>query len=165
MGNYLDPIAAIEQPRADYIRYLLSAYPIKDRELREKLKSKLEQPGNVWQHPYIEGAQPYQPGKEISELVTDGILHPRITELFSTKRRLYQHQEAAITAVTHACQNIVVATGTGSGKTECFLVPMMDGLLKEEEKLSDAGVRALILYPMNALVGVKARYAQKLSPA
>lgn len=86
------------------------------------------------------------------ELVTDGILHPRITELFSTKRRLYQHQEAAITAVTHACQNIVVATGTGSGKTECFLVPMMDGLLKEEEKLSDAGVRALILYPMNALV-------------
>jgi ATP-dependent helicase YprA (DUF1998 family) len=148
---YLDPIAAITQPREDFIRYLLTAYPIKDTKLRQKLKDKLKQPGIVWQHPYLEGSQPYQAGSSLAELVEAGILHPGITGLFP-KRPLHEHQQAAIAAVVQNQQNIVVATGTGSGKTECFLVPMMDGLLKEEGGLATSGVRALILYPMNALV-------------
>jgi ATP-dependent helicase YprA (DUF1998 family) len=148
---YLDPIAAITQPREDFIRYLLTAYPIKDPKLRQKLKDKLEQPGIVWQHPYLEGSQPYQAGSSIAELVEAGILHSGITDLFP-KRPLHEHQQAAIAAVVQNQQNIVVATGTGSGKTECFLVPMMDRLLKEEDGLATSGVRALILYPMNALV-------------
>jgi hypothetical protein len=148
---YLDPIAAITEPREDFIRYLLTAYPIKDTKLRQKLEDKLEQPGIVWQHPYLEGSQPYQAGSSIAELVEAGILHPGITDLFP-KRPLHEHQQAAITAVVQNQQNIVVATGTGSGKTECFLVPMMDRLLKEEDGLATSGVRALILYPMNALV-------------
>jgi hypothetical protein len=53
--KYLDPIAAINNPREDFIRYLLTAYPLRDRKLREKLREKLEQPGTVWQHPYLEG--------------------------------------------------------------------------------------------------------------
>ncbi len=148
---YLDPIAVITQPREDFIRYLLTAYPIKDEKLRDKLKAKLNQPGIVWQHPYLEGSQPYETGSSFAELVELGILHPSITRLFPN-RRLYQHQQAAIAAVVQGQQNIVVATGTGSGKTECFLVPMMDRLLKEEDGLATAGVRTLILYPMNALV-------------
>ncbi len=149
---YLNPIDAITQPREDFIRYLLTAYPIKDEALRQKLKAKLDQPGITWQHPYLEGSQPYQPGQSIAELVTAGMLHSSVTELFPSNRRLYQHQQAAISAVVQDQQNIVVATGTGSGKTECFLVPMMDRLLREENNLAMAGVRALILYPMNALV-------------
>ena len=149
---YLDPIAAITQPRQDFIRYLLTAYPIKDRTLREKLEAQLNQPGVVWQHPYVEGSQPYQVGASLAELVEAGFLHPAITTLFPTNRQLYQHQEAAITAVAQQQENIVVATGTGSGKTECFLVPMLDRLLKEGDQIGTDGMRALILYPMNALV-------------
>lgn len=52
--KYLDPIKAITNPREDFIRYLLTAYPLRDRNLREKLKEKLEEPGIVWQHPYLE---------------------------------------------------------------------------------------------------------------
>ncbi len=150
--TYLDPIAAINEPRKDFIRYLLTAYPIKDKVLYQKIKEKLEQPGVVWQHPYLEGAQPYEVGQSIADLVQDNVLHPRISALFPGNRRLYRHQQAAITAVVKQQQNIVVATGTGSGKTECFLVPMVDRLLKEEHNLGLFGVRALILYPMNALV-------------
>jgi hypothetical protein len=149
---YLDPIKAITEPRADFIRYLLTAYPIKDKALRQKLEAKLNQPGIVWQHPYVEGSQPYLAGESLAGLVDQNILHAGITELFPSNRRLYQHQQAAISAIVQDQQNIVVATGTGSGKTECFLVPMIDRLLKENDGLATTGVRSLILYPMNALV-------------
>ncbi len=66
-------------------------------------------------------------------------------------RPLYQHQEAAIRKTT-AGMNVVVTTGTGSGKTESFLYPILLHLYKEyREGTLGPGVRALILYPMNAL--------------
>src|SRR5690606_26262794 len=66
-------------------------------------------------------------------------------------RRLYIHQEQAIQHANSG-HNLVVATGTGSGKTESFLLPILLHLYKEFQAgtLGD-GVRALILYPMNAL--------------
>ncbi|MBK7074595.1 MAG: DEAD/DEAH box helicase [Myxococcales bacterium] len=75
------------------------------------------------------------------------------TVLFPT---FYGHQEQAFRAFLARGRDIVVATGTGSGKTECFLVPMLGSLFAEarERPASFAmpSVRALILYPMNALV-------------
>ncbi len=163
MNNYLDPIAATQQPREDFIRYLLTAYPLRDPHLRYGLKQQLEQPGNVWQHSYLEGSQPYRPAKSVSELVDGGVLHQDIASLFTPNSRpLYEHQEKAIRAVVEEQKNIVVATGTGSGKTECFLIPMLDMLLKEGDKLSKPGVRALILYPMNALVNDQVKRLRKL---
>lgn len=161
--KYLDPIAAVEQPREDFIRYLLTAYPLRDPHLRYGLKQLLEQPGNVWQHPYLEGSQPYRSSRSVSELVTQGVLHPEMAALFTpSSRPLYEHQEQAIRAVIEQQQNIVVATGTGSGKTECFLIPMLDTLLKEGDNLSLAGVRVVILYPMNALVNDQVKRLRKL---
>ncbi len=55
----------------------------------------------------------------------------------------------------------MVATGTGSGKTECFLIPILDSLLKEES-IGLSGVRSLILYPMNALVNDQVKRLRKL---
>ncbi|NIR49758.1 DEAD/DEAH box helicase, partial [candidate division KSB1 bacterium] len=66
-------------------------------------------------------------------------------------RSLYQHQEQAISKVLDG-RNVVVATGTGSGKTECFLYPILLHLYNEFlNKSLGPGARALILYPMNAL--------------
>ncbi|KYC41676.1 DEAD/DEAH box helicase [Scytonema hofmannii PCC 7110] len=162
-SKYLDPIAAVEQPRQDFIRYLLTAYPLRDRHLRYALKQQLEQPGTVWQHPYLEGSQPYKPASSVNSLVNQKILHPEMVPLFvPSQRPLYEHQEKAVTAVIQDKQNIVVATGTGSGKTECFLLPMLDMLLKEETEVLISGVRALILYPMNALVNDQVKRLRKL---
>jgi ATP-dependent helicase YprA (DUF1998 family) len=163
MNKYLDPIAAVEQPRADFIRYLLSSYPLRDPHLRYGFKQLLEQPGNLWQHPYLEGSQPYRSSLSVENLVTQGILHPEMATLFTpSNRSLYEHQEKAIRAVIEQQQNIVVATGTGSGKTECFLIPMLNTLLQEEDNLSLAGVRVLILYPMNALVNDQVKRLRQL---
>ncbi|NJM39930.1 MAG: DEAD/DEAH box helicase [Anaerolineae bacterium] len=66
-------------------------------------------------------------------------------------RKLYRHQEEAIRRVTQG-HNVVVATGTGSGKTESFLYPILLQLYREfDAQQLGAGVRALVLYPMNAL--------------
>jgi len=161
MSNYLDPIAATEQPRQDFLRYLLTAYPLRDPHLRYGLRQQLEQPGNVWQHPYLEGSQPYRPASSIKDLVNQGVLHYNMSCLFTpSDRSLYEHQERAVRAVVEQQENIIVATGTGSGKTECFLIPMLDMLLKEGA--NTLGVRALILYPMNALVNDQVKRLRKL---
>lgn len=161
--QYLDPIAATEKPREDFIRHLMTAYPLRDPHLRYGLKKQLEQPGIVWQHPYLEGSQPYCAANSVSNLVSQDILHPEMESLFQpSQRSLYEHQEKAVETVIQDKQNIVVATGTGSGKTECFLIPMLDMLLKEAENLSLSGVRTLILYPMNALVNDQVKRLRKL---
>ncbi len=163
MSDYLDPIKVIEDIKGDFIRYLLTAYPLRDPHLRYALKTELEKPGSVWQEPYLEGSQPYQPGATLASLCSDNLLllHPQISQLFQpADRPLYQHQEQAIRAVVADQQNLIVASGTGSGKTECFLIPMLDMLLKEGSQ--KPGVRALILYPMNALVNDQVKRLRQL---
>ncbi|MCS7291912.1 MAG: DEAD/DEAH box helicase [Gloeomargarita sp. SKYBB_i_bin120] len=152
MNHYLDPVAVIRQLREDLIRYLLTAYPLRDDNLRQQFKEELEKPGNIWQVPYLEGTQPYRPSLTLRQLTEQGVLHPDILQFFDPDRPLYQHQVEAIRAVVTNQENVIVATGTGSGKTECFLIPIIDTMLREGSRLQQAGVRVLILYPMNALV-------------
>ena len=145
----LNAIDATRKPRESLIRYLLTAYPLSDPHLRHGFQKLLQEPGAIAQDPYVEGMQPYKPGASLSQLVGAGILHQDILRMFDPDRPLYSHQEAAIQAAVNG-ENVVVATGTGSGKTECFAIPMLDALLKNPSP--GAGVQALILYPMNALV-------------
>lgn len=68
-------------------------------------------------------------------------------------KSLYLHQERAIRALIFNKKNIIAATGTGSGKTEIYLFPIFNSLMREKESGTlGPGVRALLLYPMNALV-------------
>ncbi|WP_062397099.1 DEAD/DEAH box helicase [Methanogenium cariaci] len=68
-------------------------------------------------------------------------------------RPLYLHQEQALKKTIVDGQNIVVATGTGSGKTEIFMLTILNELFRQKEAGTlNSGVRALLLYPMNALV-------------
>ena len=143
----LDAIAATTQPRNTLIRYLLDSYPLKDPHLRAGFRELLEEPGTITQEPYLEGTQPYKPGCTLRDLVEQGSLHPGVLQIFPPDRRLYSHQESAIRNAVDG-KNIVVVTGTGSGKTECFSIPMINTLLANKA----SGVQVLILYPMNALV-------------
>ena len=69
------------------------------------------------------------------------------------ERPLYAHQWQSFENVSRQSRNLIVATSTGSGKTECYLIPLLHHLLTEStEKRRVAGIRALLLYPMNALV-------------
>ena len=100
----------------------------------------------------LELTPPYETGATPRQLVEQGVLHAEFPQLgIPADQPLYVHQEAAIRKFL-AGRNLVVSTGTGSGKTESFLVPILNSLLKERSNGTlGPGVRALLLYPMNAL--------------
>lgn len=109
--------------------------------------------------PVLETLFPY-PSSDltIEQLIRDGVLHTSMLNyvapflLGEGALTLYAHQLRAIEASRD--HNIIVASGTGSGKTECFLYSMLNNLLLSEtpESLREPGVRILLIYPMNALV-------------
>jgi len=69
------------------------------------------------------------------------------------QRKLYEHQLKSLAHLLSRRGNLIVATGTGSGKTECFLLPLLYWLTTETDEVrKQPGIRALLLYPMNALV-------------
>jgi hypothetical protein len=78
-------------------------------------------------------------------------------------QKLYSHQWDALRTVSDLRRSIIVATGTGSGKTECYLLPLLHLLINESSSQRVApGVRAIILFPMNALVEDQMRRLRKL---
>ena len=151
----LDPIKTTEAIKNRYLAYLSTTFQIKDVYLQRQFKERL-QAGELAKGPILEVTPPFVTGKSLNELIDEGTLSEEFRRLESKElpldRSLYKHQEAAIQRVVIENRNIVVATGTGSGKTEAFLVPILNHLFRQKEggKLTP-GVRAILLYPMNAL--------------
>ena len=104
----------------------------------------------LFARPVLESLFPYPSCDfSIQQLIAEGTLESRMAQFI--KHTLYTHQLDAIKA--SRTKNIIVSSGTGSGKTECFLYSMVNNLLLEEkDDLSKPGVRILMIYPMNALV-------------
>src|SRR5579859_5237925 len=163
----LQPIDTMNHIRNTYLRYLKTIYPFQNQDLRMAFSQVLED-GRLVKGPLLESAPPFVHGRSIAQLVKEGILHPNFERLCSEampwERPLYQHQDQAITHVVQQSRNLIVATGTGSGKTETFLIPILDHLLREEEagSLKQPGVRALLLYPMNALANDQLRRLRRI---
>ena len=157
MDDQLHPLETTTRIRDTYLRYLKTIYPFQDNDLRQHFWQALEEPGLLVKGPLMEASPPFQTGRSIEELVGDALLHRDFRSLCSPilpfDRPLYLHQEQAIEKSIAGKRNVVIATGTGSGKTEAFLIPILDHLLREQESgtLGKPGVRALLLYPMNAL--------------
>lgn len=152
----LDPLAAAGRIRESYKRYLESRHAPRDPRLRQEFHDALESGLKLTRGPILQASPPFEPGAAVSQLVDEATLHGGFDRLgadvFPIQRPLYRHQEQAIRKVL-AGRNVIVATGTGSGKTECYLFPILDDLLREQDAgtLADPGVRAMFLYPMNAL--------------
>ena len=92
----------------------------------------------------------FELGKSISEFVEEGTAHRELANF--TQHRLYRHQSTVFEKAVKHERNVIVATGTGSGKTESFLLPIINSLLidRDNGNLND-GIRAIVVYPMNAL--------------
>ncbi|MEA2906275.1 MAG: hypothetical protein QOI12_3662 [Alphaproteobacteria bacterium] len=121
--------------------------------------------GGIAQEPYIESTPAYRGEREFKTLALSEPVRNLLTDLASVEAgRLlfdppFEHQADALEAALAPAaggHGIVVTTGTGSGKTECFLLPVLSRLAEEATKrpahFAERAVRALLLYPMNALV-------------
>lgn len=96
--------------------------------------------------PYLEKSQMYASGDRLETLS----LHPKTVDTILQRlngRSLYKHQTEALKLILNE-KNAVIATGTSSGKTLCYQIPILDDLLRD----SSPGLRAIIIYPLNALV-------------
>lgn len=152
----IHPIKTTGHLRDSYIRYLKTIKTFQDPWLREQFANAIDADEALIKGPILEASPPFIKSDSIKDLTVYGILSTGFEGLCSShlpfSRNLYQHQVEAIQKVVSG-RNIVVSTGTGSGKTETFLIPIINHLLLEEEQgtLSAPGVRAMLLYPLNAL--------------
>lgn len=149
----MNPLDLADKVKERYQRYLKTMFYFRDRDLRESFAQALSS-GHLSQGPFLEATPIFKKGDTPRALFTrllgstpdEGFL-----QALEGDRPLHQHQHRAIERVDQG-RNVIVATGTGSGKTEAFLYPILLHLYREHQagKLG-AGVRALVLYPMNAL--------------
>jgi len=155
MSYGFNPLATAELITTGYRRYLRSLLPVREPRIAVALDREISQSSMLTKGPLLEATPPYQPGATLAALADAGVLSPAFRGLASAAlpfdRPLYLHQEQAIRKIT-ADRNVIVASGTGSGKTESFLVPILDTLSTEHARGElGPGVRALLIYPMNAL--------------
>lgn len=162
----IDAIGTATEITASYRRYLRSLLAVRDPQLAKALRETIERTPLLDKGPFLEATPPYRPGSSGMDLIEEGVLSPGFANLDSDAlplaRPLYQHQERALRKV-RAGRNVVVATGTGSGKTESFLLPILDTLAREAAAGTlGPGVRALLLYPMNALANDQLKRLRQL---
>ena len=151
----LNPIAYTENVVRSFLRYQLTAYPFADPGLHAQMRNLLSldhtRQSPLLEGPYVSLSRPFRKGAEVEALVDQGLLHPHLRERIPPEiTHLYSHQEHAIRAIA-AGQTTLISTGTGSGKTECFLYPIVSLALSLRDEVAAPGISAVIVYPMNAL--------------
>lgn len=152
----LDPIGTAQQIDDAFTGYLKSTFGPRRTDFRADFERVLDESELMSRGPFLEATAPFAPGRSIDDLIGQGVLRPefrRLQRSLPLDRPLYRHQEQAVEKAVTLRRNLVVSTGTGSGKTEAFLIPILEHLLGEidEGTIDRPGVRALLLYPMNAL--------------
>jgi ATP-dependent helicase YprA (DUF1998 family) len=137
-----------------YGSYISSFINIREERVHHHVKAELDE-GLLWPDPLLQLNPSFAPGGTIADLVGAGLLHPLCTRIFSRKEpgkmpvplTLHQHQRRAVEAAA-AGDSYVLTTGTGSGKSLSYIIPIVDFVLRHG---SGQGIRAIVVYPMNAL--------------
>ena len=151
----LNPVAYTEHVVRSFLRYQLTAYPFADTRLHAQMRELLSldetRRSPLLKGPYVSLSRPFRQGAAVDTLVREGLLHPHLRERIpETLTHLYGHQECAVRAIAEG-RATLVSTGTGSGKTECFLYPIVSRCLGLRDDAAPPGISAVIVYPMNAL--------------
>lgn len=155
----------IDQLHLSLKEYIEATYHISDRELVAQRSRLLDEEGVIRQQPYVESTPRYRTSARFGGLGLPPAAVEILGELSQASGKLpllihdppYEHQAEAVRVSLVDGKSAVVMTGTGSGKTECFLLPIMGKLAIEASEKGLAfgnatAVRAMIMYPMNALV-------------
>jgi ATP-dependent helicase YprA (DUF1998 family) len=149
----INPLAYTEKVIRSFLRYQLTTYPFADDRLNTQMRSLLSldetRDTPLLRGPYVSLSRAFESGAGIDTLVLDGILHPHLSHL-APFPSVYGHQEQAIRAIAEG-RTTLISTGTGSGKSECFLYPIISRCLELRDDHADPGICSVVVYPMNAL--------------
>lgn len=136
-----------------YKEYIRSSFQFGSGTVQKLFEEQLKQE-ELFKGPYVDLSLPFERGGNIDELIQSGTVCKSFRRLGDVNftRPLYAHQQEAIEKVGKG-RSAIITTGTGSGKTESFLYPILNELLFDLEYGNhEVGIRAIFLYPMNALV-------------
>jgi superfamily II DNA/RNA helicase len=146
----------------EYRKFATSFTTIHAEDIRTQVEAIYGQ-GRFWPDPLIQINPSYRRGANLKTLIAGGALDPRTADIFQAGGEplsLYKHQEQAI-ALAAQGESYVVTTGTGSGKSLCFFIPIVSAVLAEKRKSPARRTRAIIIYPMNALANSQLEELEK----
>ena len=137
----------VEQGIKDFLR---TTFPVTTPFFSTVIERFLNEPGTLFKGPYVDIQLPFLQGKK------KGDYFPDLGFSFTP----YLHQEKAFDRLSASTPgSTLIATGTGSGKTECFLYPILNYCFQHR---GEAGIKAVLIYPMNALATDQAGRIAKL---
>jgi len=151
----LNPIVFTEKIIRSFLRYQLTAYAFADDRLQAQMRHLLSlddtRDSPLLKGPFVSVSRPFKQGAAVSDLIAQGVFHPHMRQRIPAEiTHVYGHQEQAIRSI-HSGNTTLVSTGTGSGKSECFLYPIISRCLELRDQQVPPGISAIIVYPMNSL--------------
>lgn len=152
MHRGINPIRFAKEVNENFLNYQLTAFPFTDENLNKQAKNLIkgeEASSPMIKGPYVSLSKSFLEGMSIKELEKMEKVHPALAGIapFPT---LFKHQEKALLNIQQD-KHCLVSTGTGSGKTESFMLPIIDYCLKLRDQGAREGIVAILVYPMNAL--------------
>lgn len=145
-----------------YARFSRSFTTIRADDFSAEIASQYDA-GRFWPDAMLSINPQYLSGPTVDDLVVSGDLDEATGKIFrfgSMPLRLHRHQAQSI-AKARSGQSFVVTTGTGSGKSLCFFVPVVDAIVRARKSGQPRGTRAIIVYPMNALANSQLKEIEK----
>ncbi len=147
-----------------YEQFIRSFADVSATDLRSKVDEAYNL-GRFWPSPLLALNPHYLTNKTVDEHVVDGLLHHDTGKVFRSEDgqqplKLYRHQEEAISKAKNGL-NFIVTSGTGSGKSLCFFIPIVDKIIRNRKETESRSTKAIIIYPMNALANSQLKEIQK----
>lgn len=139
----------------DYKDFVRGFINIKDEQIRQKVDQELKS-GRLWPEPLIQFNPAYRRGSTTEDLIEEGLLHEEIRKVFAGFR-LFDHQ---VKALRRGCrgEDFIVTSGTGSGKSLTYQGTIFNHVFQHP---GEQGVKAIIVYPMNALINSQLNELEK----
>jgi DEAD/DEAH box helicase domain-containing protein len=150
----MNPIRLFENLRDMYLRYLDSPFDLRYEDLTAERRRLLDQDGRIYRHPLIEPVPAYRSSGQSFSQAANALLGgvwqaSEVSDasgfidqgLFPSALRLHQHQRDVFEEVVVHGRDAIVTTGTGSGKTESFLLPVVASIVRESATWSPPGQR------------------------
>jgi hypothetical protein len=151
----MNPLLIARNLRTEYLKLLKTAFAPRQPELAEAFRTEIEKDGFLTREPFVALAQPFENAPPLDVLSADAR-----ARFGSIAQQPFRHQSDACRRILEG-KPTVIATGTGSGKTEAFLMPIVDFCLREHREGEDS-VKAIMIYPMNALANDQCHRIRKL---
>ena len=157
----MDPFGVLAEVLDDYRSFVEGFLNIRDERIQSTVEGEIAN-GLLWPEPWLALNPLFQTGGTVGALIDRDLLHPRCREIFrsrtpddllGTELVLHRHQTDAI-QIARRGGSYVLTTGTGSGKSLSYIIPVVDRVLRDG---SGRGVQAIVVYPMNALANSQIR--------